>query len=90
MQTLIKKYLTLSEILALPDGDITYELIEGKAVDYLSAGVNRVWIIDSKAKKITIFYPDSPSQTKSNNQSLADDIFPNLTLTSQQISGKNK
>lgn len=36
MQTLTKKYLTLSEFLALPDEDITYELIEGKAVPKMS------------------------------------------------------
>lgn len=182
MQTLTQKKLTLAEFLSLPDGDITYELIEGealpkmspkrfhsrvtstlflllnewnqtqtnpgevgiewaitlkrkgkdwcpvpdllyisnerlkniplediactippelvieiispeqsfsslseKAIDYLNAGVNRVWLIDSKVKKVTIFYPDSPPQIKSNNESLADDILPNLTLSPQQI-----
>lgn len=182
MQTLTKKSLTLSEFLALPDEDITYELIEGeavpkmspkrfhsrvtlalsllldewnqtqetkgevgiewavtlkrkgkdwcpvpdllyishqrlqsvpfddvactippelvieiispdqsfsdlseKAVDYLNAGVNRVWIIDSPVKKVTVFYPDSPPQTQSNDDTLADEILPNLTITPRQI-----
>lgn len=56
-----------------------------KAVDYLNAGVDRVWLIDSKAKKITIFYPDSPPQTKKEDDSLEDSILPNLKLTPRQI-----
>ena len=56
-----------------------------KAVDYLNAGIDRVWIVDSKANKVTIFYPDSPPQTKSNNENLADDIFAQLNITPHKI-----
>lgn len=52
-----------------------------KATDYLNAGVMRVWVIDSKAKTITIFYPDAPLQTKRGEASLADALFEGLQLT---------
>jgi len=63
----------------------SFSNLSEKAVDYLNAGVNRVWIIDSKVKKVTVFYPDSPPRTKSNNDSLGDDILPNLSLTPEMI-----
>lgn len=65
--------------------DQSFSNLSEKAVDYLNAGVDRVWLIDSKVKKVTVFYPDLPPQTKSNDDSLADDILPNLTLTPQKI-----
>ena len=65
--------------------DQSFSNLSEKAVDYLNAGVYRVWLIDSKVKKVTIFYPDSPPQTKSNDDNLAGDILPNLTITPQQI-----
>ena len=56
-----------------------------KATDYLKAGVLRVWIVDSQAKSVTIFYPDSPPQTQRGQDSLTDDILPEFTLTVEQI-----
>jgi Uma2 family endonuclease len=66
----------------------SFSNLSEKAVDYLNAGIDRVWIVDSKVKKVTVFYPNSPPQTKSNNDSLADDILPNLTLTPEAIFNK--
>ncbi len=63
----------------------SFSNLSEKAVDYLNAGVNRIWLIDSQVKKVTIFYPDTPPQTKSNNDNLADEILPNLILTPAQI-----
>lgn len=65
--------------------DQSFSNLSEKAVDYLNANVNRVWIIDSQVKKVTVFYPDSPPQTKSNDDTLADKILPNLSITPQQI-----
>lgn len=65
--------------------DQSFSNLSEKAVDYLNAGVDRVWIIDSKVKKVTIFYPDSPPKTKSNNDNLEDNLFPNLSLTPAEI-----
>ncbi|EAZ94127.1 Uma2 family endonuclease [Crocosphaera chwakensis] len=56
-----------------------------KAEAYLKAGVDRVWLIDTQVKKITIFYPDSPPETKQGNDSLEDNILPNLSLKPQFI-----
>ena len=59
--------------------------ISEKAEAYLKAGVDRVWLIDTQVKKITVFYPDSPPETKQGNDSLGDDLLPDLSLTSQYI-----
>lgn len=60
------------------------ELAE-KATDYLAAGVTRVWVIDSQARNITIFYPDAPPQTERGAAFLSDPLLPGLELTPQQI-----
>ena len=75
----------LKKSIQLISPDPSFSKLTEKAVDYLNAGVDRVWLIDSKVKKITIFSPDSLPQTKSNNDSLADKLFPNLQLNSQKI-----
>jgi Uma2 family endonuclease len=56
-----------------------------KATDYLKAGVNRVWIVDSQAKSITVFYPDAPPKTKRGHDSLSDEILPELAITVDQV-----
>ncbi len=56
-----------------------------KATDYLNAGVLRVWIVDSQAKTITIFYPDAPPKTKRGKERLTDEILPELEITVEQI-----
>ncbi|MBW4507647.1 MAG: Uma2 family endonuclease [Scytonematopsis contorta HA4267-MV1] len=63
----------------------TFAQMTEKAADYLTAGVLRVWVVDAKAKAITIFYPDAPLQTKRGNDSLADFFLEGLQLTPQQI-----
>jgi Uma2 family endonuclease len=65
--------------------DQTFGDISAKANDYLSAGVLRVWVVDARSKTITVFYPDMPSQTKSDNESLADVLFPELALAPAEI-----
>jgi Uma2 family endonuclease len=56
-----------------------------KAVDYLQARVLRVWIVDIHARTITIFYPDSPPQTKRGDATLTDTLLEGLQLTPQQV-----
>jgi Uma2 family endonuclease len=65
-------------------GQIFAEMTE-KAADYLQAGVLRVWVVDTKAKAITIFYPDAPPQTKRGNDTLADSLLEGITFTPQDI-----
>lgn len=68
----------------------SFSNLSEKAEAYLKAGVNQVWLIDTQVHKITVFYPDSPPQTKQGEESLADDLFPDLTLTPRQIFQKAK
>ncbi|MDZ8050577.1 MAG: Uma2 family endonuclease [Aulosira sp. ZfuVER01] len=56
-----------------------------KATDYLKAKVQRVWVVDTRAKTITVFYPDALPQTKRGNDSLDDSLFEGLEITPQQI-----
>ncbi len=63
----------------------TYGQLNAKAKDYLDAGVLRVWVVDSKARSITVFYPDAPPQTYMGNTLLIDSLFPGLELTAEQV-----
>ncbi|MGL4883778.1 MAG: Uma2 family endonuclease [Waterburya sp.] len=56
-----------------------------KATDYLQAGVARVWLIDTKVQSITIFYGDTLPKTIKGTTAIADDLFPELKLSPQQI-----
>ena len=56
-----------------------------KATDYIQAGVARVWLIDTKAKTITVFYPNTLPQTFRENKVISDEILPELSITPQQI-----
>ncbi len=56
-----------------------------KATDYLSAGVSRVWIVDPRAKTITVFMPEQLPITYRGNRVLSDELFPTLELTAQDV-----
>ena len=43
--------------------DQTFGEMAEKATDYLNAGVLRVWVVDPKAKSITVFAPDTAPTT---------------------------
>lgn len=60
------------------------ELAE-KATDYLKGGVSRVWVVDSQARSITVFYPDAPPQTYRGTVPITDTLLPGLQLTAQQV-----
>ena len=68
----------------------SFSNVSEKAEAYLKAGVNRVWLIDTKVKKITVFYPYSPPQTKQGKDGLGNDLLPELSLTPLQIFQKAK
>ncbi len=65
--------------------DQTFGEMTAKATDYLAAGVTRVWIVDPRAKSITVFYPDAPPRTYTGAMSLTDSFLEGLLLTSQQV-----
>lgn len=56
-----------------------------KATDYLVAGVLRVWVVDPRARSITVFYPEAPPQTWTGEMVLTDSLFEGLELTAQQV-----
>lgn len=56
-----------------------------KAADYLAAGVARVWIIDPRAKSITVFLPDAPPQTFMESQVIEDAYLEGLRLTVAEV-----
>jgi Uma2 family endonuclease len=56
-----------------------------KAADYLNAGVLRVWIVDTQARSITVFYSATAPQTFRGTTPLIDSLLAGLELTPQQI-----
>ena len=65
--------------------DQTFGEMAEKATDYLSAGVLRVWVVDPKAKSITVFALDTTPLTYRGNRALTDSLLPSLKLTAQQV-----
>lgn len=63
----------------------TFGQLAAKARDYLDAKVLRVWVVDSKAKSITVFYPDAAPQTYMGDMLLTDSLFDGLELTAEQV-----
>ena len=59
--------------------------LAAKARDYLDAKVLRVWVVDSQARSITVFYPDAAPQTYMENMPLTDSLFEGLEITAEQI-----
>jgi Uma2 family endonuclease len=70
------------EIISL--GQTFGEMTE-KATDYLTAGVSRVWVVDPKAKTITVFIPNAAPKTYRGNTAISDPLLPRLSLTTQQV-----
>ncbi|WP_017317004.1 Uma2 family endonuclease [Mastigocladopsis repens] len=68
----------------------TFGQMTAKAKDYLDAQVLRVWVVDSKARSITVFYPDAAPQTHMGEQLLTDSLFKGLELTAEQVFQKAK
>ncbi|HYW18688.1 MAG TPA: Uma2 family endonuclease [Nodularia sp. (in: cyanobacteria)] len=65
--------------------DQSFGQMSAKATDYLDAGVMEVWVVDARAKTVTIFYPDNRPQTKTGEDSLEDSLLEGLQITPQQI-----
>jgi Uncharacterized protein conserved in cyanobacteria len=63
----------------------TFGQLAAKARDYLDAQVLRVWVVDSKARSITVFYPDAPPQTYMGDTILKDPLFDGLEFTASQL-----
>ena len=68
----------------LSPGQTFGEMIQ-KATDYLQAGVDRVWIVDTKAQTITIFYPNRMPHTAQGTRLITDDLLPLFQVSVQDI-----
>jgi Uma2 family endonuclease len=68
----------------------TFGQMAAKAKDYLDAKVLRVWVVDSKARSITVFYPDAAPQTYMGEELLKDSLFEGLEFTVEQAFQKAK
>lgn len=63
----------------------TFGDLAEKASAYLTAGVARVWLVDTKAQTVTIFYPQALPSTFRDKALINDELFPQLELTPQQV-----
>ncbi|MBN3905052.1 MAG: Uma2 family endonuclease [Nostoc sp. NMS1] len=68
----------------------TFGQMAAKAKNYLDAKVLRVWVVDSKARSITVFYPDAAPQTYMGDELLTDSLFEGLEFTVEQVFQKAK
>lgn len=59
-----------------------------KATDYLTAGVDRVWVVDTKAQSLTIFRQDTLPQTLQGEEAISDSLLPGLVLSMARLFGK--
>ena len=56
-----------------------------KATDYLQAGIDRVWLVDTKSQSITVFRANNIPTTFRGTAAITDDLLPELEITPQQI-----
>jgi Uma2 family endonuclease len=63
----------------------TFGQLAAKARNYLDAKVLRVWVVDSKARSITVFYPDAAPQTYMGDTLLKDPLFDGLEFSAEQL-----
>ncbi|YAF96738.1 MAG: Uma2 family endonuclease [Nodularia sp. CChRGM 3473] len=68
----------------------TFGQMIAKAKDYLDAKVLRVWVVDSQARSITVFYPDAAPQTYMGDALLTDSLFEGWEFTVEQVFQKAK
>lgn len=65
--------------------DQTFKQLADKALDYIKAGVLRVWVIDPETFSITVFSPDGVSNQLSGDTKIVDALLPGLELTQKVI-----
>jgi Uma2 family endonuclease len=70
------------EIISL--GQTFGEMTE-KATDYLTAGISLVWIVDPRAKSITVFTSNALPKTYRGDSAISNSLLPGLSLSTQQV-----
>ena len=66
----------------------TFGELTQKATDYLTAGVDRVWVLDPKAQSVTIFQLGSLPQTVWSNGTIEDPLLPGFVLPISRLFAK--
>ena len=56
-----------------------------KAFDYLIAGAFSVWVVDSRAKTVTVFQPKAVPITYRGNTAINEPQLPELKISAQMI-----
>ncbi len=59
-----------------------------KAMDYLQAGVSRVWVIDNQAQSVTVFGEKEIPQTFGVGDIISDALLPGLKVTVAELFAK--
>ncbi len=59
-----------------------------KALDYLKAGVDRVWILDPENQSITVFAGGTTPELYRGDRPLVDSKFPGLEMTASKVFSK--
>jgi len=72
-------------VIEIVSPDQTFNQLSRKALDYLSAGVDRIWVVYPPMRSITVFFGDRPTETYQGDRLLTDELFPNLAVTSEQF-----
>ncbi len=66
----------------------TFGQMTQKATDYLLAGVDRVWVVDTVAQSITIFQRDKLPQTFWSDGTIEDPLLPGFVLPISRLFAK--
>ena len=72
-------------VIEIVSPDQTFNLLSRKALDYLSAGVDRVWVVFPPMRSVTVFFADRPPETYRGDRLITDELFPDLSVTSEQF-----
>jgi Uma2 family endonuclease len=68
-------------VIEIVSPDQNFNLLSRKALDYLSAGVDRVWVVFPPMRCITVFFGDRPPETYRGARLITDELFPDLVVT---------
>jgi Uma2 family endonuclease len=59
--------------------------LKDKAIDYLNAGVLRVWLVDPEEESITVYCDGKQTETYQGDETMQDALLLDLTLTPKQV-----
>lgn len=55
--------------------------VEEKVADYLAGGARLVWLVDPRARRVVVHYPDRPPAVLAEDEALGgEDVVPGFTL----------